>query len=302
MIGGLGAGREPDRAGAERLGHLGEQRGELVVALDRDRRPVEGRDRPLRVGERDERMERADLRAGGHRRARGPRRRATPLVWTIAWPLYSRISAATSAMASSGTARMMSSTSSTSAVGSAKARAPRPGSGTAPDAPGSRLATAWTGQPARVRATPERRPDGPGPDDPDDGGSPGLACWCGMRGGRARGHPRRADGGPAAAGRGRSRHPRWPLIVSSASPLAPSGRLARAGRPRPSPAARPRRSRPTRGTLPPIECTRAQRGERVPSPRSVRRPGVASAPGYPTIYRLDALGGSDRPRRARPSR
>ena len=37
---------------------------ELVVALDRDRRPVERRDRALRVGERDERVERPELRAG----------------------------------------------------------------------------------------------------------------------------------------------------------------------------------------------------------------------------------------------
>ena len=43
-------------------------RGELVVALDRDRRAVERRERPVEVRERDERVERAGLRPGRHRR------------------------------------------------------------------------------------------------------------------------------------------------------------------------------------------------------------------------------------------
>ena len=41
------------------------ERGELVVTLDGDRRAMERGDGALRVGERDERMERAELRAGG---------------------------------------------------------------------------------------------------------------------------------------------------------------------------------------------------------------------------------------------
>ena len=47
---------------------------------------------------------------------------SAPLVWTMAWPLYIRRPAASGAMASSGTATMMSSTSSRRACGSAKAR------------------------------------------------------------------------------------------------------------------------------------------------------------------------------------
>ena len=51
------------------LGHVGQHRREVVVALDRDGRAVERGDRPFRVGERDERVERADLRPGRHRRS-----------------------------------------------------------------------------------------------------------------------------------------------------------------------------------------------------------------------------------------
>ena len=61
---------------------------ELVVALDRDRRPVERGDRPLEVGEGDERVERARPASRPPSPARGPRHRAAPLVWIIAWPLY----------------------------------------------------------------------------------------------------------------------------------------------------------------------------------------------------------------------
>ena len=67
VVRGLAAGREPDRGRADRLGHLGEERRELVVTLDGDGRAVQRGDRALGIGERDERMERADL---GPRRAR----------------------------------------------------------------------------------------------------------------------------------------------------------------------------------------------------------------------------------------
>ena len=53
---------------ADHLGHLGEQRGQLVVALDGDRRAVEVGHGPLGVRERDQRVERPDLGPGGLRR------------------------------------------------------------------------------------------------------------------------------------------------------------------------------------------------------------------------------------------
>ncbi len=68
VVGRLRAGREADRRRADRLGHVGQHRRQLVVALDGDRRAVERRDRPFRVGEGDQRMEGADLGPGRHRR------------------------------------------------------------------------------------------------------------------------------------------------------------------------------------------------------------------------------------------
>ena len=68
MIGRLRTFGEPDRGRPDRLGHVGQHRRQLVVAFDGDRRPVERGDRPLGVGEGDQRMERPDLGAGGHRR------------------------------------------------------------------------------------------------------------------------------------------------------------------------------------------------------------------------------------------
>ena len=68
VVGRLRARRQADRLRADRLGHLGEQRPRA------GRRPRSRRSRraapppPARVGERDERMERADLRPGRHRR------------------------------------------------------------------------------------------------------------------------------------------------------------------------------------------------------------------------------------------
>ena len=102
-------------------------------------------------------------------------------MWTIAWPPYIRIPDATSATASSGTATMMSSTSSTSAVGSLKARLPSTRPRKRSRRPASRLATAWTGQPARVSATPRAVPTAPAPTIPMTGGSPRLAPDMGMR-------------------------------------------------------------------------------------------------------------------------
>ena len=86
-------------------------------------------------------------------------------MWTIAWPLYSRSLAANWASSSSGMATMTSSTSSTRACGSAKARAPPARPANRSRRVASRLATAWTGQPARVRASGQRAADRTAADD-----------------------------------------------------------------------------------------------------------------------------------------
>ena len=68
MVGGLGARREPNRYRSDRLSHPGEQVHQLLVALHGDGRAAKRLDRSLHVRERHERMERADLGPGGHRR------------------------------------------------------------------------------------------------------------------------------------------------------------------------------------------------------------------------------------------
>ncbi len=71
VVGGFGTGREADGRATDHLGHPGEQVEELVIALDRDRRAVEGRHRTLEIGECDERMERSDLSSRRHRGREG---------------------------------------------------------------------------------------------------------------------------------------------------------------------------------------------------------------------------------------
>ncbi len=88
---------------------------------------------------------------------------SAPLVWIIAWPPYIRTLAASGAIASSGTARMISSTSSTRACGSMNARAPSTSPVNRSRRSASRLATAWIGQPARLRAAPSAVPTAPAP-------------------------------------------------------------------------------------------------------------------------------------------
>ena len=68
MVGGLRARGEPDRRGTQRLGHPGEHGRQLIVALDGDGGAMKGLDRTLRVGERDQRVERPDLGPGRHGR------------------------------------------------------------------------------------------------------------------------------------------------------------------------------------------------------------------------------------------
>ena len=94
-------------------------------------------------------------------------------MWIIAWPLYIRSEPASEATASSGTARMISSTSSRIGSGSANARVTPTSELNRSRRPASRLATAWTGQPARVSATPSAVPTAPAPTMPMTGGSPG---------------------------------------------------------------------------------------------------------------------------------
>ena len=94
-------------------------------------------------------------------------------MWTMAWPPYIRRPAATDATASSGTVRRTSSTSSTTACPSENIRDPSTSAWNRCRRSGSRLATAWTGQPARVSATPSAVPTAPAPMIPMTGGWPG---------------------------------------------------------------------------------------------------------------------------------
>ena len=193
-----------------------------------------------------------ETRPPGSRRpspARAPRRRGAPLVWIIAWPAYRRRLPASDSTTSSGTARITSSTSSTRALGSANARTPGTRSLNRSRRAGSRDATAPTGQPARLSATPSAVPTAPAPTIPTTGRSPGPECACGCawslacstspwrcvvpappsRRRPARRRRRRSPG----SRRSRARRGR------AASPRAPRRRVARPGG-----GARPR-SRPT---------------------------------------------------------
>ena len=116
-------------------------------------------------------MERPDLRAGGHRRASTSAPSAPLYGHRLA--LYIRISRASGSIASSGTARMISSTSSTRACASANPRTPSTWLVNRARRSGSRLATAWIGQPARVSAMPSAVPTAPAPTMPVDGVSSG---------------------------------------------------------------------------------------------------------------------------------
>src|ERR1035437_6458559 len=95
----------------------------------------------------------------------------------MAWPLRSRIWPATSAMASSGTATMIRSAASGMAAGSMKARAPGTRTQKRWRRVASRLATATTGQPVRLMATPRAVPTAPAPTIP----TPGHAIARGAR-------------------------------------------------------------------------------------------------------------------------
>ena len=131
---------------------------------------------------------------------------SAPLVWTIAWPLYIRMLRASGSIASSGTARMISSTSSTRAC--ASANGPR-----ALDEPSEPRAA--VGIAARDRVD---RPAGPAEGQAERGADRARADDAGDRrlarsrsagaGGRARRDgPRHRRDGDARAARGRARCP-----------------------------------------------------------------------------------------------
>ena len=160
---------------------------------------------------------------------------SAPLVWTSAWPLYSRIDPASGAMASSGTARMISSTSSRSGVTSAKARVPPTSSLNRSRRTGSRLATAADRPAGPGQGQPERRSDRAGPDDPDDRRLAGVRVL--VRVGVVVRRRRRRDRGPG------------PAAGSSSMPGRRAGR--RPSRRRvPRAGSRSRQALIVRGTLP----------------------------------------------------
>ena len=181
MVRRLRARCEPNRHRADRLGHPREQIRQLVVALDRDRRAVERRDRSLRVGERNERVERADLGAGRHRGSEDGRVERSARVGH-------RLAAVHPEPAGNGRDRVVrvrrrgsARPRPASAVASANPRLPSTRSVNRPRRTGSRLATARTGQPARWSATPSAVPTAPAPTIPMTGGSaPSVrTCGCG---------------------------------------------------------------------------------------------------------------------------
>ena len=206
MVGRLRARREPDRR-ARRA-----PRPCRPAAPPAGRRP---RSRPSRRGApRPPARCRRRRPADGTRRsacrppspARAPRHRAAPLVWIIAWPLYIRSAPASGAITSSGTARMISSTSSTSGSGSTNARVDLDQRAEAL-APGRVAAGDRVDRPAGTRqGHAEGRPDRAGADDPDDRRLAGLGLL--RAGARAR---------PARPGGDRSPPPRWRPRVSARS-------------------------------------------------------------------------------------
>ena len=142
--------------------------GQLVIALDRDGRAVERRDSAFRVGEGDQRVERADLGPGGHGRGEdlGPER-AAGVDHRLA-AVHPERAGQRRRSASSGTARMISSTSSRIGSGSAKTR-----STSTSERNRSRRAGVTAGdgvdRPAgTTQGDAERGPDGARPDDADD--------------------------------------------------------------------------------------------------------------------------------------
>ena len=247
VVGGLAPGREPDGLRADRFGHVREQR-------PAGRRPRWRRSRragprpPARVGEGDQRMERADLGAGRHRRrqdATRARRWCGPGLAAVQAQLGRERRRWRRRARSGRSARPRRGR----PAASAKARAPATSDRKRSRRAASRLATAVTCQPARRRADAERGPDPPAPMMPMPGGLARLGCWWGWLWSR-RGPRRRGGGGPAGPGRGRCRPPRSPLRSSWRSRLRI---VARQDAPR---LHRPRPAATARAAQPRYACTR----------------------------------------------
>ena len=176
VVGGLRARARAGPAGAPIASAIrASSAAELVVALDRDRSRRGAPRRPARCRRR--------RRAGGTSRpgCRRPSPARGPSAPSSAARVDHRLAAVhverrrrRAAIASSGTARMISSTSSTRAVASAKARTPATRRRNRSRRAASRLATALTGQPARRSATPSAVPTAPAPTIPMTGGSSPL--------------------------------------------------------------------------------------------------------------------------------
>ena len=243
-------------------------------------------------------MERPDLGPGRHRRRRGRRRRAAPLVWTIAWPLYIRSPPATRGSRRRGRPGDQLDLVDEGRRLGERADARRRGCGTLP--PGGVAARDGVDRPAgAVEGDAERRPDRAGPDDPDDRRLAGLASDV-----RVRVVVRR---GPAVAvavvarrraGRGRCPPPRSP--PRSCRRRASRGRVGAAARrglvARAVPqaftgsAGSRRRAKAARAVL--FHATSvptASDGGRVPNPDPFdARASLGS--GLPDYYRLDRVG------------
>ena len=287
MVGGLRPGRQADGAGADRLGHLGQQR------RPAGRRP---RRRPSRRGARRppvpcRRRRPADgtpptwvpaAMAGA--RTSAP---SAPLVWTIAWPLYSR------------TRR-----------GERRERVVRDGHDDQLDLldEGLRLGEGprAAGQPGQALAAGRGRGwRRPGPASrPGSGRAPSAVPTAPpptMPGGRALTGPGVLVGMGVAVGVDLvavavvARRDRIEVDAGGLDGRLGLGADRAPGRrpaacPTPSSARRPRRSG-GRGTLPRIECSEPARSDALSIHQIPSAPGRPSVPGLPDIYRLDALGG-----------
>ena len=201
---------------------------------------------------------------------------STPLVWTIAWPPYRRSSAASRAdrVVRDGQDDQLDLVE--DGVASAKARAPGTSERKRSRRAASRSATATTGQPARCSATPSAVPTAPAPTMPIDrrlarlepAGADGVVARLavGVIGGR---RARRRLGS-------RSMPRSCELASSGLAVGARPGRGAAASRSR---ADRPP-ARPSSGLAVRFHATSLASDEvrQRATPRSIRRPSLASAP------------------------
>ena len=131
------------------------------VALERDRRALKAVDGAVQIRERDERVEAAHVRAGGHRRGEHGRGQARRTCGRAPVRCTGEGRRAAPAMASSGTVRKIRSASSRTPWASANAARAGHLSWNRRLRSSSRLATAVTCQPARANAAPSAVPTRP---------------------------------------------------------------------------------------------------------------------------------------------